>query len=518
MHLRTIRPVQHVKPSMAEPSRNQPCPCGNGKKFKHCCANRLATQAAPAVVKADNSNSLSLPEAIQHHQAGRLRKADAIYQQILQIQPDHADALHLSGLVNHQLGKHDLAYARIKQAIAHNPMAAQFHNNLGEVCRALNRPEEALVCYVKALSLQPDFPEAHRNIGLAHLASGETDRAVSCLYDAMSRYPDYLGVYWALGQALMSQHKADEAIGICDRGLAKNPSDSALLCAKGIALKAAGKLEDAVRHYRHAIYLQPRVPELHHNLALLYMQQGDTEDALAHLEKEVGLDPHAESARHLLAALRNTTTDRAPVAYVRETFDSYADGFDQHLVHKLGYHAPQHLAQALRDSLGPDLQTLDVLDLGCGTGLFGEAIGTLRRNLVGVDLSPRMIEKARQREIYDELIVGDVLDYLAEAENGRFGLIAAVDVFIYIGNLLLVFEHASRILAPGGWLTFSIETATPGSGDFCLAATGRYQHRRDYLARLSAEFGFTTAHVSESCLRKEKDKAVPGFLYLLKKV
>jgi predicted TPR repeat methyltransferase len=509
--------------SMAAPSRNQPCPCGSGKKFKHCCANRTATQAAtPTPIKADNGSSLTLPQAIQlaiqHHQAGRLRKAVAIYQQILQVQPDHADALHLSGLVNHQLGQHDLAYTLIDQAIALNPRAAQFHNNLGEVCRALNRPDEALACYAKAVTLQPDFPEAHRNIGLVHLANGEPDRAVSCLHDAMARFPDYLGVYWALGQALMSQHKADEAIGIYDRGLAKNPSDSALLCAKGIALKAAGRLEDAIRHYRHAIELQPHAPELHHNLALLYMQQGNTEEALAHLEKEVGLDPHAESAQHLLAALRNTTTDRAPVAYVRETFDGYADGFDQHLVNKLGYRVPEHLAQALRDTLGPDPQTLAVLDLGCGTGLFGEAIGALRRNLVGVDLSPRMIEKARQRQIYDELIVGDVLDYLAEAENGRFDLIAAVDVFIYVGNLLPVFEHASRILAPGGWLAVSIEAAPPESGDFSLAATGRYQHRQDYLARLGAEFGFTTAHVSESCLRKEKDKTVPGFLYLLKKV
>lgn len=458
-----------------------------------------------------------MAHAIQQHQAGRLRKAETIYQRILQIQPDHADALHLSGLVNHQLGQHDLAYTLINQAIALNPRAAHFHNNLGEVCRAMNRPDEALACYANALSLQSNFPEAHRNIGLAHLASGEIDRAISCLHDAMTHFPDYLGVYWALGLALMSQHKAGEAIDIYDRGLAKSPTDSALLCAKGIALNAAGRLEDTIRHYRHAIDLQPHVSELHHNLALVFQQQGSTDEAIACLKNELQLSPNAESAQHLLAALQNTTTDRAPATYVRETFDGYADGFDLHLVHKLGYDAPKHLAQALRDALGPAPQTLAVLDLGCGTGLFGEAIGTLKRNLVGVDLSPRMIEKARQRQIYDDLIVGDVLDYLAEAENDRFDLIAAVDVFIYVGNLLPVFEHASRILAPGGWLTFSIEAAPPESGDFSLAATGRYQHRQDYVARLGAEFGFTTAHVSESCLRKEKDKAVPGFLYLLKK-
>lgn len=455
---------------------------------------------------------------MQLHQSGRLRKAQGIYQQILAVQPGHADALHLSGLANHQLGAHEAAYALIVRAIAANPSAASFHNNLGEVCRALNRMDEALACYEKALALDATLGEAHRNIGLVHLANGDTARAIAGLRAAMVRFPAFPGIRWVLGKALMREGLPDEAIDVYDAGLANTPADSTLLCAKGIALRAAGRPEDAVRHYRHAIGMQPHVPELHHNLALVHMQQGNTEEALAHLEKEAALNPHAEAAQHLIAALRNTTTDRAPATYVRETFDGYADGFDQHLVDKLGYQVPEHLAQALRDTLAPAPQTLAALDLGCGTGLFGKAIGTLKRSLVGVDLSPRMIEKARQREIYDELIVGDVLDYLAEAENGRFDLIAAVDVFIYVGNLLPVFEHASRILAPGGWLAFSIEAAPPESEDFSLAATGRYQHRQDYLARLGTEFGFATAHVSESCLRKEKEKAVPGFLYLLRKV
>lgn len=456
--------------------------------------------------------------AVQLHQGGRLRKAQSLYQQVLRIQPDNADALHLSGLANHQLGAHEEAYALIGRAIAVDPNAAPFHNNLGEVCRALNRMDEALACYEKALALDATLAEAHRNIGLAHLANGETERAIAGLRAAMARFPDCLGIHWVLGQALMQRQLPHEAIETYDAGLAKAPTDPTLLCAKGIALKAAGRMGDAMRHYRHAIGAQPHVPELHHNLALLHMEQNDTEQAIAHLENEIRLDPHAESAQHLLAALRNTTTERAPAAYVRETFDGYADGFEQHLVHKLGYQAPEQLAQALRGALGPDPQTLTVLDLGCGTGLFGEAISGLKRSLVGVDLSPRMVEKARQRQIYDDLVVGDVLDYLAETENGRFDLIAAVDVFIYVGNLLPVFEHASRILAPGGWLAFSIEAAPLESGDFSLAATGRYQHRHDYVARLGTEFALATAHVSETCLRKEKDKAVPGFLYLLKKV
>ena len=225
----------------------------------------------------------------------------------------------------------------------------------------------------------------------------------------------------------------------------------------------------------------------------------------------------AEAARHLIAALRNTTTDLAPASYVRETFDSYADGFDQHLVSKLAYHAPGLLAQSLRHAIGTPAPSLNILDLGCGTGLFGEAIKDLKKSLVGVDLSPRMIDKARQRQIYDELIVGDILNYLAEANPSQFDLIAATDVFIYVGNLQPIFEQASRILAPGGWFTFSIEAPQNESGDFILDTTGRYQHHQTYLARLSTQFGFIQTKFSESCLRREKDQPVMGYLYLLKK-
>lgn len=465
---------------------------------------------------------MALPQAmqfaIQLHQAGRVRKAEAIYEQVLRVQPDHADALHLLGLAHHQFGRHEQALVLIRKALSLSPRAASFHNNLGEVYRALNRPDEALACYAKAISLQSEFPEAYRNIGLTYLAAGKAELAVSHLREALERFPDYLGTYLALGQALTSQHRLDEALDIYERGLARAPADPALLCAKGIALKAMGRLEDTIQHYRNAIGLQPHKPELHHNLALVFQQQGNIEEAIASLQRELSLTPHAESAQHLLAALQHTSTDRAPASYVRETFDAYADGFDDHLTNKLGYRTPGLLGGILQDAIGAlPAHTLNVLDLGCGTGLFGEEIKGIKKRLVGVDLSPRMIDKARQRGLYDELIVGDLLDHLADAAPGQFDLIAATDVFNYVGNLLPVFEQASRILKPESWFTFSIEAPAQDSGDFILDQTGRYQHNRNYLARLGTQFGFIQANLTEACLREEKGEPVAGYLYLLKK-
>lgn len=446
-----------------------------------------------------------------------MRKAEAIYQQILQIQPNHADALHLLGLIKHQFGMHDLALPLFKKAISLNPDTAFFHNNLGEAYRALNRHAEALACYDQAISFQPSFAEADRNIGLAHLAMGKVERAVSHLRNVLERFPEYLGIYWALGLALMSQHKGDEAIDIYNKGLEKMPTDPALLCAKGIALKAMNKPDETIQHYRQAIDLQPHVPELHHNLALVFQQQGDTKEAIIHLENELKLNPHAESARHLLAALQKTTTDRAPASYVRETFDGYAEGFEQHLVNKLEYQAPTLLANILKRAIGSSIHTLNILDMGCGTGLFGEQVKDIKKRLVGIDLAPGMINQARQRQIYDQLIVGDLLGYLSEAEPKQFHLIAATDVFIYVGNLIPIFEHVSRIIEPEGWFAFSIEASQSEARDFTLDQTGRYQHQHNYLTRLATQFGFIQVDFAEICLRKEKGKPVAGYLYLLKK-
>lgn len=507
---------------MTSPARNQLCPCGSGKKFKRCCANHSAAQAAsPIPISADNENSLTLPQiiqlAIQHHHAGRLRRAEAIYQQVLQIQPNHPDALHLLGLIHHQIGQHDQAYTLISKAISVNPTVANFHNNLGEVCRALNKLGEANICYEQALSLQPVFPEVHRNIGLVHLANKQPDRAVSYLRNAIAHYPDYLGNYWALGQALMGQHKAHEAITAYNQGLAKNALDPALLCSKGIALQAAKELDSAIQHYRQAIKRQPNIHEFHLNLALIYKEQGNTLDAVTSLKRVIEIKPNAEIAKHMLAALQNITPDQAPASYIRRIFDGYADNFDKHLVDKLEYHTPALIAEIVRNQLDAKCEAISILDLGCGTGLFGEQVKDLKKQLVGIDLAPRMIDKARERGIYDQLIVGDLLEYLADAEANQFDLIAATDVFNYVGNLLPVFEQVSRILTLGGGFTFSIEAAPDSARDFVLDKTGRYQHHKNYLEQLGAQFGFVQAHFSESCLRQEHGKPVIGYLYLLEK-
>lgn len=477
---------------MTASSRNQPCPCGSGKKYKHCCANR--TSPPTSVINQSEQEILNpraaLQLAMQHHQAGRLREAEMLYQQVLQIQPDHPDTLHLLGVVNHQLGNNDLAYTLISKAVKQMPDTVHFINNLGEVCRAQNKLDEAQACYEKVLVIQPAHAEAHRNLGL---------------------------VYLALGLALSSQGQTDEAIARYDMALTLSPNDPALLCAKGVALKLKGDLDKTIQHYQHALTLQPAVPEFHHNLALTYQSLGKLAEAETCFEKTLELQPSNEMAKHLLAALKNITTDRAPASYVRDTFDSYAEKFDTHLVNHLKYRTPEMLAALIQNKLNPEHQALNVLDLGCGTGLFGEHVKHIKKQLIGIDLSSKMIAKAKNRGIYDELIVGDLLDYMSTATASQFNLIVATDVFNYVGNLLTVFQQASKLLCEGSWFAFSLEAAGDDASNFVLDKTGRYKHGRMYVPHLCEQFGFEESGFAQSTLRMDGNTPVVGYLYLLKK-
>jgi predicted TPR repeat methyltransferase len=337
------------------------------------------------------------------------------------------------------------------------------------------------------------------------------------LRQVIQRHPNYLGGYWALLTALKDQNKQEDILSICDAGLEHNPLDLSLLHAKGHTHRTMGQLEQAAEHYRQAIDRQPQVPELYRYLAVVLMQLGDTEAAIESLQNEIQLSPDA-SAQHLLASLQNITTDRAPASYVSELFNTYADSFDQHLVGKLEYRTHALVAQTIRDTLGNDAHDLEILDLGCGTGLFGEEIKDIKKTLVGIDLASKMIDRTRVRGIYDELIVGDLLVYLEDVQDGQFNLIVATDVFIYVGDLQPVFRQASRILQPGCWFAFSLEAAPEvNDGEFVLASSGRYQHGQTYIERLCTSFNFEIRSCTQTTIRKERNQPIAGYIYLLKK-
>lgn len=166
-----------------------------------------------------------IQKGIEFHQAGRLRDAEAIYRQVLEIEPNHADAIHLLGVISHQAGRYEFAARLISEAILVNPGVANYHNNLGNVLEKLERLEDALSCYQKALTLEPDFAAAHGNLGNALQKLGRAEDAVASYRTALALKPDYARAHNNLGNVLEKLGQAEDAIAHCRSAIALDPQN-----------------------------------------------------------------------------------------------------------------------------------------------------------------------------------------------------------------------------------------------------------------------------------------------------
>ncbi len=170
----------------------------------------------------DKHKTQTLECAVQHHNAGRLSEADAIYQDILKAAPNNADALHLLGVLNHQTGKPDVAVGLISQALAINPAYAEAHSSLGAIYRSLENLNEAVACYQTALSINPDYADAHYNLGNAYLELGRLDEAVCCFQKTLNLIPANTKAHHNLGNAYKELGRIDEAMQCCLRAIASD--------------------------------------------------------------------------------------------------------------------------------------------------------------------------------------------------------------------------------------------------------------------------------------------------------
>ncbi len=219
---------------------------------------------------------------------------------------------------------------------------------------------------------------------------------------------------------------------------------------------------------------------------------GDVDGAARALRAALALDPaDALGAAPRLALIGCAADSTAlPEAYVARLFDGYAPRFDAHLTEKLNYRGPALIVEAL-DLVAPGRRFAAAIDIGCGTGLMGEAVRDRVDRLVGVDLSPGMIARARERGLYDALETADATAYLTREAQGAFDCILAADALCYIGDLGPIFSAGRRTLADTGLFAFSIETLA-GEG-FRLCPTMRFAHARTYVDSTAREAGFRAA-------------------------
>jgi tetratricopeptide (TPR) repeat protein len=242
----------------------------------------------------------ALAIAIQHHQGGHLQAAEQIYRKILAVEPDHADALHLLGVIAGQVGNHAAAVQYISRAIRLKGHAAAFHNNLGNALRAQGKLDEAVAAYRRALQLQPRDAEAHNNLGNALKDQGKLDEAVACCRRALELQPDSAEAHNNLGLVLKDQGKLEEAVACCRRALQLKPEFAEAHNNLGLVLVDQGKLDEAAACYRRALELKPDSAEAHSNLGNVLREQGKLDEAMACYHRALELKPDSAEAHNNL--------------------------------------------------------------------------------------------------------------------------------------------------------------------------------------------------------------------------
>jgi protein O-GlcNAc transferase len=234
--------------------------------------------------------------ALQHHHAGRLAEAEAIYRQILARQPDHADALHLLGVIAHQREQHQLAVELIGQAIVINPQKAIYHNNLGLTLMSQNRIAAAIGAYQAALRIEPGNAYVHNNMGVALEADGQVDAAIKAYQTTIGFKADYSEAYNNLGNALAAQGHSGAAADAYHEALRLKPDHADAWNNLGNLLRNQGRLDEANRAYRQAIRVKPDFSMAYENLGGVLKDQGQLEEAIGAYRAALRLKPDDPSA------------------------------------------------------------------------------------------------------------------------------------------------------------------------------------------------------------------------------
>jgi len=453
-----------------------------------------------------------LRQAIGSFQAGKLDDAERQFRALLAQEPKHLAGLNLLGMVLTTAGKFDEAERTIKAALAINANSDATHYNLGIVLMALKRPDEALASFDRAVAINPSVADSWSNRAKALNALGRHEDAIGSCDKALAINARSADAWNARGVACNTLKRLDEALAAFNRAAGLKPDLVEAWLGLGGILSLAKDSEKALIAYDKVLALTPDHPAAWLGRALSLAQMKRKEEAIAAYRDAVahGVDA-GQVALHLAALGAEPPPPATPPGNVTAVFDLYAETFDRNLVEDLKYRIPIAIADALKRFV--TRSDLDILDLGCGTGLAGEQLAPLKRSMVGVDLSPKMLEKARQRGIYDRLVCAELIAFL-ETQDAAVDLVVGADVFIYIGDLEPVFAQVRRALRPSGLFCFSVEASA--EDDVVYRDTFHFAHSAGHIRALARQTGFTVDELELVVVRQDAGKPVEGYLAVLR--
>ena len=394
----------------------------------------------------------------------------------------------------------------LRRAVAASPYHVGALLALAAQRRAAGDEAEALQLYHKVLNLDENLVEAMLGAADIYLAQGALDKAEKFYLKSFDIRRDIAGAHLNYGILLYRQNRLAEALDEYRAAAVLAPETPEISYNLAQILKETGDYEEALGLMFNAHQRAPEQREFSANImeTLTKLAENNAELALKIAENWQKTEPDNIFSRRILAGIGGLKPSAAEdKAYAEELFDLFAESYDATMA--------QLKPQIIKEFTARHGAVKGrALDLGCGTGTAGQALKNEENRFNGVDISAQMIEKAREKGVYDELARSDIGDYLRKnPPAGRYDIALAFDVFCYIGEVETIFK---RLKGVEFW--FTTEAADDEAGqDFYLTASGRYKHKKAYILQALKKAGFGAAEAFPLILRQENGKGAEGFLF-----
>lgn len=450
-----------------------------------------------------------LNEALQFHRAGKLDLAERGYRRILKRDPASAQALHLLGRL--KAAQSDVAQAIdwMRQAVASAPDYVEAWNDLGNVLLEADELDEAQEAFQRVLDRRPGDKVALSNLGIVEKHRKRYAEALSCFEASLESDPRYVSAWLNRGFTARLMENWAVARDSFRRALEIDPGNVDILCELALTHRMGQNHEAAVTAYRLILDRDPNRFEAYKHLGLTLYKLDRIDEAAEVFAAWRDKDPADPFAEHMANACAGTATPSCTSnAFIKTLYDEFAAFFDKNLA-QLNYHIPEQIEAVARRQKDRAQRLLTILDAGCGTGRCGPLLRPYAGELIGVDLSPRMLARARLLNVYDRLVEDDLVACLTR-EAERYDLVVAADTLIYFGELRAPLDAARVALCPGGRLIFTVECGDEGQ-TYRLLPHGRYTHSAGYARSALEEAGLEVESVDTVFLRCERDQPVHGW-------
>ena len=499
--------------------------------------------------ESDNPNLYQLT-AMAYYQNQEYQHAVTHYKKAIALSPKTSLLYVHLGNVYKTMQQHDLARENYQLALKITPTQCLALHNLGVIAYHQGDIKLAINYYQEAIKYQPGYIDAHYHLAICFLKTGESKKAATLLQETIRLCPRHFSALFMLGIEHMRAENYFSAIETfqsaqqidtdhlelqinlghcffhtkqypyardCYRyALQLKPDDKELHFNLGVLAEKENFEDHAINHYLNTLNIDPHYYPAHYNIALVFLIKQHPSKAKKHLEAALSLKSDNQNIKFMLAAIeKDPRLKAAPQEHVKNLFDQYADYYDKHMLEALDYQLPGQILSFYHKLYGINKESkLNILDLGCGTGLAAEKFKPYAKNLTGVDISTNMLAHARLKDFYQHLVLDDVINFL-KTHQEQFDLILAADTLIYFGELDTIFEWIATRLSTGGKCLFNLEEGS--KSPYIVDQSGRFLHHPSYINQLIEKNNLKLIRATTAISRQQNNQSVSSLLYCMEK-